>query len=118
MRPLAWCGISLRCPGGLSAFAMRQGASYLAAMGWIEQWHMKYSRTGTVCQTIIDASGKGDVLNELIEAENRIQVDGIVYSNQLKPNLITSGKIVIERDMIRFPFIRRMVDQTVHLYPE
>jgi hypothetical protein len=80
-------------------------------MGWIEQWHMKYSRTGTICQTVIDASGKGDVLNELIEAENRIQVEGIVYSNQLKPNLITSGKIVIERDMVRFPFIRRMVDQ-------
>ncbi len=98
-------------PWKMVAFRYQENSSYLAAMGWIEQWHDKYSSRGTKAYTVIDASGKGDVLNELIEAENRIQVEGIVYSNQLKPNLITSAKLALERDLIRFPFIRRMVDQ-------
>lgn len=98
-------------PWKMVAFRYETGTSYLAAKALIEAWHMKYSSRGTECHTIIDASGKGDVLNELIEAENRFSVDGIVYSNQLKPNLITAGKLAIERDMVRFPPIRRMIDQ-------
>lgn len=88
-----------------------EGRGYLTAKAHIEQWQAKYSSRGTECYTVIDASGKGDVLNELIEAENHFSVDGIVYNNVLKPNLVTAGKIAIERGMVRFPFIKRMVDQ-------
>jgi hypothetical protein len=98
-------------PWKMVGFRYETGSTYIQAMGWIEQWQVKYSSAGTTAYTVIDASGKGDVLNEIIEAENRISVEGIVYSNQLKPNLITSGKLAIERDMVRFPMIQRMVDE-------
>src|SRR5712691_2732070 len=98
-------------PWKMVAYRYETGSSYLGAMGWIEQWHLKYASRGTSWYTVIDASGKGGVLNEVIEAQNRIQFDGIVYSNHLKPNLITSRKLAIERSLLRFPMLRRMVDQ-------
>ncbi len=98
-------------PWRLVAYRYAPGTSYMEALAYIEQWQEKYSSRGTRSFTVIDATGKGDVLNELIEAENRIQVEGIIYSNVLKPNLITAGKIAVERGLIRFPFIRRMVDE-------
>lgn len=98
-------------PWRMVAFRYEPGIQYLQAMGYIEEWQTKYSSRGTKAFSVIDATGKGDVLNEIIEAENRIQVEGIVYSNIMKPNLITAGKIVVERAMIRFPGIRRMLDQ-------
>ncbi len=98
-------------PWKLVAFRYEEGKQYLQALEWIETWHMKYSSRGTDCETVIDASGKGDVLNEIIEDENNFRVDGIIYSSALKPNLIASGKIAVERGMVCFPFIRRFVDQ-------
>jgi hypothetical protein len=98
-------------PWRLVAYRYEEGSGYLPAMSWIESWHQKYSSRGTQCQTILDATGKGDVLNELIEAEQRFAVDGMVYNSVLKPNLITAGKLAIERGLVAFPFLKRFVDQ-------
>lgn len=98
-------------PWRMVAYKYLTGTGYIPAMGLIEEWHNKYSSMGTKCLTSIDASGKGDVLNELIETEQRFSVDGIVYNAVMKPNLITAAKIAIERGLVRFPFIKRFVDQ-------
>ena len=98
-------------PWKLVAYRYEPGTSYLMALGMIESWQDKYSSAGTKAYTVIDATGKGDVLNEIIELENQTNVEGIVYSNVLKPNLITAGKIAVERGLVRYPFVRRMIDQ-------
>src|SRR5262249_35691752 len=53
-------------PWTLVAFRYEEGSGYLMAMNWIEEWQRKYSSKGTEAYTVIDASGKGDVVNEII----------------------------------------------------
>lgn len=98
-------------PWRMVAYRYEEGTMYLPAVQWIEDLHTCYSSRGTRCITVIDASGKGDVLNEIITAEHRFSVEGIVYSAMVKPNLLAAGKLAIERGLVRFPFIRRFVDQ-------
>lgn len=90
----------------------REGMGYVEAKAKIEEWHAKYSWNGSICRTVIDSTGKGDVIEEFIARERTIDdLEGIVYSAANKPNLIHAGKIAIERGLTRYPFIRRQVDQ-------
>ncbi len=95
------------------AFFYREGMAYTAAKEMVEQWHAKYSLEGAAwCRTAIDATGKGDVIQEFMEAEKTIdKLEGIVYSGVNKPNLLHAGKLMVERGLVVFPFIRRQVDQ-------
>ena len=94
------------------AFFFREGMGYVEAKTYIEQWHAKYSSNGATCRTVIDSTGKGDVMQEFIERDRTIDdLEGIVYSSTVKPNLIHAGKFAIERGLTRYPFIRKMVDQ-------
>lgn len=99
-------------PWSMVAYLYKEGMGYLEAKSMMEGWHEKYSGNGAQCKTAFDATGKGDVLQEFIEAERTIdKLEGIVYSGVNKPNLIHAGKIALEKGQVRFPFIRRMVDQ-------
>ncbi len=99
-------------PWRLVAYRWEAGSGYLAAMEWIKEWHYRYSCAGQAkVETVIDATGKGDVVNEILEQEARLPVDGIVYSNASKPLLIHAAQIAFERGMLRMPFIKRLVDQ-------
>jgi hypothetical protein len=99
-------------PWTLVAYFYRENMGYVEAKGVMEQWHQKYSYSGSVCQTVMDSTGKGDVLEEFIIMDKTIRdLEGIVYSSANKPNLIHAGQIMLERGNVRFPFIRRLVDQ-------
>ncbi len=95
------------------AFFYREGMQYVAAKTMVEEWHARYSMDGSAwCRTAIDATGKGDVIQEFMEAEKTIdRLEGIVYTGTNKPNLLHAGKLMIERGLVVFPFIRRQVDQ-------
>src|SRR5260221_1555519 len=95
------------------AFLYKEGMGYVEAKGMIESWDEKYNLRGSAhCQSAIDATGKGDVLQEFMEAERSVEkLEGIVYSGANKPNYIHAGKIALERGLPVFPFIRRQVDQ-------
>jgi hypothetical protein len=99
-------------PWCMTAYYYKEGMSYVEAKAMIEQWHQKYSGIGGRCRTVIDSTGKGDVLQEFIERERTVDdLEGIVYSSTVKPNLIQAGKLMLERGNVRYPFIRRMIDQ-------
>lgn len=99
-------------PWSMVAYLYREGMGYVEAKAEIERWHAKYSSNGGLCSTVIDATGKGDVLNEFIERDRTIgDLEGIVYSSSQKPLLLDSGRIALERGLVRYPFIRRMTDQ-------
>jgi Terminase large subunit, T4likevirus-type, N-terminal len=101
-----------RLPWRLVAYRWESGAGYLAGMEWIKEWHAKYQLRGQArCDTVIDATGKGDVVNEILEEESRIAVEGVVYSGVSKPMLIHAAQLAFERQFLRMPFIKRLVDQ-------
>ena len=94
------------------AYRYSEAMGYVEAKGEMESWHEKYSSNGATCSTVMDSTGKGDVLLEFMEREQTIDdLEGIVYSGATKPNLIHAGKLAIERGLTVFPFIRRQVDQ-------
>ena len=94
------------------AFLYREGMGYVEVKAKIEEWHAKYSYSGASCKTVIDSTGKGDVLEEFIEREQTVDdLEGIVYSEANKPNLVHAGKLAVERGLTRYPFIKRMADQ-------
>jgi hypothetical protein len=99
-------------PWSQVAYMYREGMGYVDAKSCIERWAEKYRGRGSLCHTIIDSTGKGDVLQEFIERERSVDdLEGIVYSSASKPNLLHAGKIMLEHGNVRFPFIRRQVDQ-------
>lgn len=102
-------------PFKLVGFRYAPGATYGLAHQWVKEWHWKYNSNGASAETLIDATGKGDVLNERLEEEDHIEVDGVIYSAVQKPALIHAGQLALERNYVRFPFIRRFVDQ-LHNY--
>jgi hypothetical protein len=99
-------------PWSMVAYYYREGMGYVEAKSRIEGWHEKYSSRGATCRTVIDSTGKGDVLQEFMERERTIDnLEGIVYSSANKPNLIHAGKLMVERGNVRYPFVRKMCDQ-------
>lgn len=99
-------------PWRLVGYRWESGAGYMRAMEWIKEYQDKYSLRGKArCDTIIDATGKGDVVNEELEERDKIGVDGIIYSAATKPQLIHAVQLMFERRQIRMPFIKRLVDQ-------
>jgi hypothetical protein len=99
-------------PWSQVGYFYKEGMGYVDAKSLIERWHEKYSGRGSLCHTIIDSTGKGDVLQEFMERERSVDdLEGIVYSSASKPNLLHAGKIMLEHGNVRFPFIRKVVDQ-------
>lgn len=97
-------------PWKLVAFRYFPGATYGMAQEWIVEWQKKYSYN-CYCDTVIDASGKGDPINERLETENNIPVDGIVYTPVIKPQMIMSLQMAMERRWMIIPFVKVIVDQ-------
>lgn len=95
-------------------FFYREGMGYTEVKPLIEQWGEKYGseRLGCRCKTVMDSTGKGDVLEEFMVREHSVDsLEGYVYSASNKPNLIHAGKLAIERGQTVFPFIKRQVDE-------
>lgn len=83
---------------------------YITSATYIEEWDRKYNDV-SFCHTCIDATGKGDVVNELLVIERGLKIDPIEFTSSNKPDMITAGRLALERNLVRFPFIRRFVDQ-------
>lgn len=99
-------------PWSMVGYKYIEGQGYVESKVDIERWHEKYSSNGALCTTVLDSTGKGDVLEEFIEREHTIDdMENVVYSSIVKPNLLHAGRIAIERGMVRYPFIKRLVDQ-------
>jgi hypothetical protein len=101
------------------AYLYSERLNYIEFKAKMEEWHAKYSSNGAKCLTIFDATGKGDVVKELIDQERSIDnIEGITFTGQNKPYLLQAGSIVIERHLARFPFIKRFVDQLTQYTPD
>jgi hypothetical protein len=79
-------------------------------MELVKNWHNKYNRNGASCLTRIDALGPGDVIHQMLE-EQQYKIDGFKASALSKGTMLQASAICIERRLIRWPFIRRLIDQ-------
>jgi hypothetical protein len=94
------------------AYRYAPGTSLTGQVALVKNWHEKYrNQDRSQVHTNIDATGKGDSANELLEDEERIPIEGIVYTATNKPQMIHAAQIAVERGWVRMPFIRRFIDQ-------
>lgn len=90
-------------PYQLVAFERYQRTPWPAVAAKIREVHQRYQ-----ChQTLIDATGVGDVVLD----EVRDIARGLVFTSRTKLDLITNLQLVIERHELRFPFVRELVDE-------
>lgn len=98
-------------PWKMVAYRYAPNQQYLMTMDQIEEWHHKYNSNSSRCHTCIDATGKGDIVNESLVIERGLDIDPIEFSGQSKPDILNAGKLALERDRVRYPFIKRFVDE-------
>lgn len=87
-------------------------ASYPYIIELIQQtdsWYKLNGRTQT--WTVIDATGSGNVVKEILEDQYRLNVEGLVYSMATKPEVITAGSVCLDRGYLVMPHIRTVIDE-------
>jgi len=98
-------------PWKLVAYRYDIQGRYSINMERVKDWHDKYNNYGrSLCHTRIDAVGPGDVIHQMLE-EDRYRIDGFKAGLLSKAAMLQASAVVIERRLIRAPFIRRLVDQ-------
>lgn len=100
-----------KTPWKMVGYRYAPGASWSMSQEYIKEWHHYYGRGEGACETILDASGAGDVVNEHLTETERIPVEGLVYTTGSKPQVIQSLALALENSWFVMPFIRRAVDQ-------
>lgn len=100
-----------RKPWKLVAYRYAPGVNYTSTLEYIKEWHRFYSQGSCTCETVIDATGTQDILNESLEVVDRIRVEGFNYTSSSKPQVVHSLAMTLEKGWLVMPFIRRMVDQ-------
>jgi hypothetical protein len=104
-------------PWKMVAYKYDTFGKYTISMEWVRQWHLKYNSRGAQCFTRIDALGSGDVIHQILE-EERYRIDGFKASTITKGAMLQAAAYAIEMRWIRWPFIRRMIDQFQSYTPE
>jgi hypothetical protein len=97
-------------PWSLVAYKYSTLGRYSVAMAQVKDWHDKYNSRGATCFTRIDALGPGDVIHQMLE-EDQYRIDGFKASTLTKGAMLQASAVAIERHWLRFPFIRRLIDQ-------
>ena len=99
-----------RRPWRMVAYKYDTFGKYTISMAWVKQWHDKYNSRGATCYTRIDALGPGDVIHQILE-EEQYRIDGFKAATISKGTMLQAAAYAIERRWIRWPFIRRLIDQ-------
>ena len=97
-------------PWRLVAYRYDTMGRYTISMARVKEWHDKYNSRGAQCLTRIDALGPGDVVHQILE-EEQYRIDGFKASTISKGTMLQAASVTFERRMVRWPFIRRAVDQ-------
>ncbi len=97
-------------PWKMVAYKYDTFGKYTISMEWVRQWHLKYNAAGAQCFTRIDALSSGDVIHQILE-EERFQIDGFKASTTTKGTMLQASAYTIGMRWIRWPFIRRLIDQ-------
>lgn len=99
-------------PWKVVAYRRERAASYAPIIQWIREWHARYNYLGKCSvETVIDATGSGQAVEDILKDEYNLDVDGMVYNTANKPEIITAGQAMIEQARVIAPPIRALMDE-------
>jgi len=99
-------------PWKVVAYRRETVASYPQIIEWIQETDARYRDKGNnQVWTVIDSTGSGNVVKEILQDQYNLDVEGLVYSMATKPEVITAGQVCIDRRMIISPPIRAVMDE-------
>lgn len=99
-------------PWRLVAFRREPKASYSMIVQWIKEWHLYYNnRQLNGIETVLDATGSGKPVEQILQDEHGLDARGIVYTSSSKPDIISAGAVAIERGQVIAPPIRSLSDE-------
>lgn len=99
-------------PWKLVAFRRERKATYSLIIQWVKEWHLRYNSFGqNAVETVIDASGSGNPVQQILQDEHGLDVEGLVYNQTNKPDIINAGQVCIERGLVITPPIRALMDE-------
>jgi hypothetical protein len=97
-------------PWRMVAYRYDTQGRYTISMERVKEWHDLYNSNGGTCHTRIDALGPGDVIHQMLE-EDAYRIDGFKAGTISKGVMLQASSVIIERRHLRWPFIRRVIDQ-------
>lgn len=99
-------------PWKIVGYRRESVASYPQIIEWIRETDYRYKNLGnSQAWTVIDATGSGNVVHEILQDQYNLDVDGMVYSMATKPEVITAGQVCLDRRYVISPPIRAVMDE-------
>jgi hypothetical protein len=99
-------------PWQVIAYRREIKASYPMIMQWIREWDGRYKNRGqSTCNTVIDATGSGKPVEEILQEEHNLDVDGASFNDATKPDIINAGQVCLDRGWFVMPPIRQVIDE-------
>lgn len=99
-------------PWRVVAYRRETVASYPQIIDWIRETDGQYRNQGNgQAWTVIDATGSGNVVQQILQDEHNLDVEGLVYSMATKPEVINAGQVCLDRQYIISPPIRAVMDE-------
>lgn len=99
-------------PWEIVGYRRERQASYPMIIQWIKEWEGYYKNGGrNAVETVIDATGSGGVIQQILEEEHHLGVEGIIYSTTSKPDVINAGQVCLDRGWVVGPPIRAVMDE-------
>lgn len=99
-------------PWRVVAYRRETQGSYPMIIQWIKEYDGIYKNQGrSQCWTVIDATGSGQVVQQILQDEHGLDVEGLTYSMATKPEVITAGQVALDNRWLIAPPIRAMMDE-------
>jgi hypothetical protein len=99
-------------PWKIIAYRRETTASYPQIIEWIRETDERYrANNKNQCWTVIDSTGSGNVVKEILQDQYNLDVQGLVYSMATKPEVITAGQVCLDRRLVISPPIRTVQDE-------
>jgi hypothetical protein len=99
-------------PWRIVGYRRETQASYPMIINWVKEWDDKYKNRGlSTAHTVIDATGSGNPVEQILQEEHNLDVDGFSFSPSSKPDVINAGQVCLDRGWLVMPPIRQVVDE-------
>lgn len=99
-------------PWKVVAYRRETTVSYPQIIEMIRETDGRYRMNGnTQVWSIIDSTGSGNVVKEILQDQYNIDVEGLVYSMATKPEVITAGQVCLDHRWVIGPPIRAVMDE-------
>ena len=99
-------------PWKIVGFRRETQSSYPEIIRMINETDGRWKMKGkTQTWTLIDSTGSGNVVKEILEDSYGLSVEGMVYSIASKPEVITAGQYALDHRMIVGPPMRTVMDE-------